>query len=102
MSIRNLARKMPIQLTPGQLELQASRKAAKIARRRVNPNPDSSSGPGSSSTSNSNPIEEDQYRCLRREWVRVHELELTGTRKSKIVTWNVRLTLDFSLAFSQC
>ena len=73
---------MPHQLTPAQLELQAARRAAKLAKAAAR-------RPTSPKLS---PEDLERRRFLRREWVEVRRekgTEGSGQRSVKIVTWNV-------------
>ena len=75
---------MPYQLTAAQLELQAARKAAKLA----------GAATRAAAVPKLSPAELERRRILKREWVTIRQS--TAKRRVRVVTWNVGL---FTLAY---
>jgi len=76
---------MPYQLTAAQLELQAARKAAKLAKAEA-----SKLAPAAGTQQTLSPEEIEKRRFLRRAWISTPSSSSAGSRRAKIITWNVR------------
>ena len=75
---------MPYQLTAAQLELQAARKAAKLAKAEA-----SKLAPAAAKQQTLSPEEIEKRRFLRRDWISTGSSSAAGSRRAKIITWNV-------------
>jgi len=74
---------MSIQLTAAQLEKQAARRAAKLAKAEGNLTAAARPAPKLSAE------EIERRRFLRREWLELQPSSDKGNRRARIVSWNV-------------